>query len=53
MGLTSAHAPILPSAEVLLVLPVTDVETGCKADDDQSHQSSPVGSSLLLKSRPP
>lgn len=53
MGLTSAHAPILPSAEVLLVLPVTDVETGCKADDDQGHQSSPVGSSLLLKSRPP
>lgn len=55
MGLTSAHAAhcILPSAEVLLVLPVTDVETGCKADDDQGHQSSPVGSSLLLKSRLP
>ena len=39
MGLTSACAPILPS-------------TGCKVDNDQGHQSSPLGSSLLLTSRP-
>lgn len=53
MGLTYACAPILPSTEVLLFLPVTDIETVCKIDDDQGHQSSPVGSSLLLKSSPP
>ena len=53
MGLTSACAPILPSTEVLSLLPVTDIETGCKVDNDQGHQSSPLGSSLLLKSRPP
>lgn len=53
MGLTYACASILPSTEVLLLLPVTDIETGCKVDDDQGHQSSPVGSSLHLKSSPP